>query len=191
LKALIKLDYETLEGLVEGDEGHPEQWAPIFMNHPTTWRMLLSSDNAIRGYWHFAPLFPDDYARAGEGKLLDSEITADRIPEFSQPGQYDVYFVQICLLPRFRQIAHKRLLLTSVVDVLEELAAADIYVRHVTANAYTAVGEAMCGSFGLTEHGPHVSHGKLFMGPIADVLRSPLARSRPELLAAYGNAGLT
>jgi hypothetical protein len=185
LDEFIRLDYETLDELVPAHEGHSKQWAPIFMNHPDTWRMLISGPETIAGYWHFAPLFPDDHELAKSGSLVDSEITADRVQLFELPGYYNVYFVQICLLPQFRSARNIRLLFHSVFSVLDSLALDGIFISQICANAYTDVGRALCKSFRLQYLREHKEHGSLYVGSVRDVLQCPIASSFPMLQKRY------
>lgn len=127
LEALIHLDYETTEHLTHAHEGDPSQWGPVFMNHPETWRLLVSGPRAIVGYWHMAPLFPKEYVMAKAGQLLDSQITVDTMQLFELPGQYDVYFVQVCMLPEFRRPRTVQLLFDTVFEVIELLSHSEVY----------------------------------------------------------------
>lgn len=189
LEEFIELDYATLDKLQISHEGSPDQWAPVFMEHPATWRMLISGPQEIRGYWHFAPLFPDDYQRAKDGSLLDSEITADRIQEFAVPGDYDIYFVQICLHPHYRDLPHRLQLFRSVLETLTYLARQNVFIREICANAYTPVGHSICKSFGLTQSHKHAEHGDIYLGSIQDVLSARFGNLEPELKVLYKQAG--
>jgi hypothetical protein len=190
LEEFIALDYATLEGLTPAHEGSPQQWAPVFMNHPETWRMLLSSPEEIRGYWHFAPLFPEDYRRAKTGRLLDSDITADRIRMFELPGEYEIYFVQLCMHQRFRHAAHVRQLFRSIFNVLEELGEQGIFVREICANAYTDIGRAICKSANLEPLCEHVEHGTIYGSPIRNVLSSQFSGLNRRLVQMYQDVQL-
>jgi len=188
LDAFIALDYATLEGLTGDNEGDSKQWAPIFMNQPETWRMLTTQPKVIKGYWHFAPLFPDDYARAKAGELLDSEITVDRVQTLLEPGQYDIYFVQLCLHPRFRAMKYRKQLVCSVLSVMEDLAKDEIFIREICANAYTPEGVGACRTFHMEPGKEHKSHGTIYSAPIAALLSSRLASD--ALRQLYKDAGL-
>ncbi len=181
----IRLDYETIDGLVDAHEGHSAQWAPTFMNHPDTWRMLFSEPERIAGYWHFAPLFPDDYEMAKQGILRDSEITADRVQLFEFPGWYDIYFVQICLLPRYRNRTNIQKLFDSVFHVIAGLATDKIFVREICANAYTEVGRSLCKSFRLQYLKEHRDHGWVYGGTMMDALNAPVTSRFKQLLEYY------
>ena len=189
LDAFIALDYATLPDLTADDEGNSKQWAPIFMEQPQTWRMLTTEPKVIKGYWHFAPLFPDDFARAKKGDLLDSEITADRVKTLAEPGQYDIYFVQLCLHPRFRRPSHHLALFRSVLSVLDELSRDGIFVREVCANAYTSPGAGVCKDFHMQPGPMHKNHGTIYSAPIATVLAG-IRGPWDSLRQAYRNAGL-
>ena len=190
LEEFIALDYATLDALLPSHEGSPEQWAPVFMNHPDTWRMLISGPGEIRGYWHFAPLFSDDYERAKAGQLLDSEITADRIRLFELPGRYELYFVQLCLHPRYRHPIHVRLLFRSILDLFKELTEQGVFVREICANAYTDMGRSICRSLELTRLGNHAEHGIIYAGAMSDILKSSFGTLTPTLAKLYGDADL-
>jgi len=190
LEALIELDYLTIDGLTSSHEGNPSQWAPVFMENPYTWRLLTVEPEKIVGYWHFAPLFPDEYAAAKQGKLLDSSITADRVKTFDLPGLYEVYFVQICMHPMFRCLRNTGLLFKTVFGVLDELARERILIREVCANGYTAPGRSRCKGFGLEYACEHSEHGSIYFAPIRKVLESSSAKNFPQLRERYAEAGL-
>lgn len=190
LEALIRLDYQTTDALTQAHEGDPAQWAPVFMNHPDTWRLLTIGPQAIVGYWHWAPLFPNEYALAKTGQLLDSQITVDTVQFFELPGTYDLYFVQTCMLPEHRRPHSVQLLFDTVFEVIESLAHQEIYVREISANAYTRVGEALCRSFNMQATCPHREHGSIYTAPIRDVLRHALAGRRVAVKRQYRSQGL-
>jgi hypothetical protein len=185
LDAFIDLDYQTLEDLVDSHEGHSGQWAPIFLNHPDTWRMLTVSPEIIAGYWHFVPLFPHDYNLAKDGVLLDSQITGDKIQFFEFPGWYDIYFVQVCLLPQYKKLKNVQFLFESIFDVLDSLSINGIYVREICANAYTDVGKALCKTFNFKFYKEHSEHGSIYVGSVYDVLQSSLAKKYDSLCVRY------
>jgi len=190
LDAFIELDYQTLEGLTAAHEGDSAQWAPVFMNHSDTWRMLINGPQKIVGYWHFAPLFPDDYELAKKGILLDSHITPDRVRLFELPGHYQVYFVQICLHPSFRRPRYVRLLFDSVFLVLDSLSNDGVFIDEVCANAYTSVGRSLCKSFQLKYLCQHSEHGAIYAAPMKNVLSSSFGGSFADLRERYRQRGL-
>ncbi len=170
LKHLIDLDYLFFQDLTDSHEGHAVQWAPVFMDHPETWRLVITPGNEIIGYWHFVPLFEDAYEQARSGELLDSLITTDKVMVFEFPGDYDIYFVSIGLLPQYRRTKAFKLLLHSLFDVLLALARDGIFIRRVCANAYTDSGIAMCKTFAMTNERRHRERGEVYEATMLDIL---------------------
>ncbi len=176
LDRLIDLDYQMFAGLTPEQEGHTAQWAPVFMDHPDTWRLLITPTNEIVGYWHFVPLFDEDFDLAVRGLLHDSEITPDRIRLFELPGRYPIYFVSFGLLPRYRRTKAYKLLLESLFDVVRGLAADGIVIDQVCANAFTPSGEAMCKTFGMSSVVQHSDKGKVFLSTMSEILAKDVCR---------------
>jgi hypothetical protein len=189
LDKLIALDYQVFDALTDEHEGHAGQWSSVFMDHPDTWRLLITPDNEIVGYWHFVPLFPDDFQSAVSGVLKDSQITADRVYLFELPGRYPIYFVSFGLLPRFRRTKAYKLLLDSFFDVLLDLAKDGIFIDQVCANAFSLSGESMCKTFGMTYARQHSDRGRIYIGKVTQLLELNHCVGYKELRALY--AGMT
>lgn len=190
LDEFIRLDYATTANLLPHTEGNSQQWAPVFINHPDTWRMLFTEPCSIVGYWHFAPLFPDDYEMAKKGQLLDSCITVDRIPFFEFPGQYEIYFVQVSLYPQFRKLKTLRLLFETIFQVMENLSANGVFLSEVCVNAYTDAGRALCKTFKMRYLCEHVMHGSIYTAPIKTIFANSLTKNFPTLKVRYKEEGL-
>jgi hypothetical protein len=188
LEELISIDYRTMEDLTLDHEGQAKQWAPVFMDHPETWRLLISGPREIVGYWHFVPLFESSYQRARAGQLLDSEITADTVRLFELSGCYDIYWVSICLLPQFRRPHALRMLFASMSDVIRALAEEGIFIREVCTNAYTRSGVSLCLSLGFQHLAEHEDRGRVFVGHADLLFDSQIGRDQ-DLLELYRNSG--
>jgi len=186
LEELIRIDYQTIENLNDEHEGHVNQWDPVFMDNPETWRILIESPQNIVGYWHFVPLFDDEFKLVKQGSLLDSAITSDKVKMFIQPGYYNIYFSAICILPNYRKYSTTYLLLNSILDVFAILAKQGIFIKEVSANAYTPSGISFCKSLGFKYLRDHVSHGKIFVAKNLSLLNSPLVqKNHTELINLY------
>jgi hypothetical protein len=74
LDKLIALDYELIEALTVEHEGTTAQWAPVFIERPDTWRLIIDSAETIVGYWHFVPLFTDDIEKAKKAKCVIARL---------------------------------------------------------------------------------------------------------------------
>lgn len=185
LEQLIRLDYQIFEDLQHADEGVPKQWAPVFMDHPDTWRLLTTEAREVVGYWHFVPLFSDEYEQAVRGCLVDGEITADKIRLFELPGWYDIYFVSIGLEPKYRRPKAVAKLFHSLLAVADELAKSGIYLREVCANAYTPSGVALCRSLGMTYRRDHRERGRIFTASFTALLDTIPLEGKESLIALY------
>jgi hypothetical protein len=188
LDVLLSVDYQTLEGLTADYVGSVEQWAPIVMNNPDTWRLLIDRPQSIVGNWHFVPLFTEDYERARNGLLRERDISADRVPYMDLPGWYDIHFLAIFLLPRFRQVHNLLLLRRSMLDHFTMLARQRVFIRRICANAYTPAGEALCRSFEFVPGVKHVDHGRMYERTVYPLPSSELFREYSELERRYAEA---
>lgn len=162
LDELIKLDYETMAGLTRDMEGSTDQWAEVFSESPDTWRLLVNGNESIVGYWHFVPLFPEDFQKAISGELKDSEITAERIVPLDQQGDYDIYVVSIALRRGYRNHEDRALLFGSLFEAIYSLAKDGIFLRNIVTNAFTPDGFRTCSRFGMKEMAHHLQHGSIF-----------------------------
>ena len=186
LDELIKLDYQTIDQLTQEHEGEIGQWAPVFMDHPDTWRLLTAGPEKIVGYWHFVPLFSTEFELAMSGRLTDSKITTDLVRVLELPGSYDIYFVSICALPLYRRTLRMRPLFRSFFDVIWDLALEGVRVRRVCTNAYTPSGEALCKDLGFRLEQKHSDKGTIYSLEFSDLLNHDLCNRHPELLELYG-----
>ncbi len=187
IEELIALDYRLFDDLSPELEGRVEQWLPVYLDHPDTWRLLVTPQRELVGYWHFVPLFDDDFASAMAGRLRDAELTANRVCLFELPGTYPLYFVCIALLPQFRRTKGYTLLIDSFFDVIREFAQGGIFFDRLCANAYTPSGEALCKTFGLVPVAPHVDRGWIHAGRMDRLLQLPYCSRYRDVQALYGS----
>jgi TIR domain len=185
VEQLTALDYALFEGLTPELEGDVKQWMPVYLDHPDTWRLLVTPERELVGYWHFLPLFDADFECAMAGQLRDAEITTDRVRMFEFPGTYPLYFECIALLPIYRKTKAYAALMRSFFDVILEHAQNGIFFDRLGANAYTPSGVALCKSFGFRPLVPHVDRGRMYTGQMSEFLRLPSCASYAELRALY------
>jgi hypothetical protein len=185
LEKLIELDYQTISGLDPDNEGHTEQWSPVFMDHPDSWRLLVDHHNDIVGYWHFVPLFENYYNQAKEGKLLDSEITSEKLCYLEMPGIYKIYFVSISIMPKYRNAMSFNLLINSFIDRLDDLAKKGIYFHEMIANAFTPQGISLCKTLEMNFICDHADYGKIYWLNLIPLPNIRLIQKYPDLLSNY------
>ena len=159
LDEIIKLDYELIPGMDARDEGTAEQWTDVFMKWPQTWRLLVSGASTIVGYWHFVTLKKEYFETAMQGRLLDSQITEDKVAPMEKPGDYDVYWVMTGVVSRLQHTTAYDVLYGSFLRVAEDLADRGIFIRSIC-----DAGAAVSERFGRRVVAKHVSKGDVYMG---------------------------
>ncbi len=161
LRRLIALDRRILGNVLsDAREGTVAQWAPVLMEHPETWVLLVAGSKRIVGYWHFAALRDEHFVRAKAGELMDSEIAIDMVAPLEVPGFYNLYFVLLGVSTEFPRGGAK--LIDAFFDQLESLAARGIFFREVCANAFTKDGKRICEGLGMAPIGPHNDFGTVY-----------------------------
>lgn len=179
----IELDNDTIEDLTDEHEGSLEQWVKLANKLPETYRYLFDNDEMI-GMWGFKPLFDDDFKRAKDGKLFDSELNLSMMPMLIT-GTYNIYFVNICLKDRYRGTKALKILLDSIAEALVILAERNIFINEICTLAYSLDGERLCKSIGLKYHKKHVDCGDIYCGSIKDLLEKPFCRNFHNLKRLY------
>jgi hypothetical protein len=166
---LISMDLEMIDDIDEDHEGSPSFWIPFLVNNPETWKIILDKNNEIVAYWHFIPLFEDNFNLALEGKLIDTDFKIDMVPVMIL-GVYDIYFVTIVLKDLHSRSTIFKLLLDSLAKSLEDLATNGVYIEKICTLAYTPDGESLSKSIGLKYTVDSEYHGKIYSGSIFDLL---------------------
>ena len=133
LDALISLDYEVIGEEKENpldprNEGTNVQWAPLFWQHPDTWRLIVDEQERILGYWQMHALTKAAYELARRGKLVEGTLKLSMLRFLERDGDahgntYNVYCSMIGLRETYRPRL-RRLLFQSMFATLDKLAAA-------------------------------------------------------------------
>lgn len=177
LRHLIALDYETTDNLNEGNEGTPNQWAPVFMNNPDCWKLLALRDAELVGYWSFFALNDNTFERMKNGEMNDSEITMDEVVEMDKPGTYNIYLVMVCIKEHYRKKGVP-ILYQSLIDQLNELTLSNRIISNICLNAFTDEGKTLAKNIGLKLLTTHKEFGQIYLGTYADMKTSKFARKR-------------
>jgi hypothetical protein len=187
-KKLMEIDYETVEGLTPDYVGSPEQWTPILVDHPDTWRLLVDRPGSIVGNWHFVSLYAEDFDKARNGQLTERDITADRVRYLDMLGWHDIFFLAVFLVPRFRGAHNLIMLRKTILDHFLYLARQGIFIRTVCANAYSISGKGFCRSFHLEGRGQNIVHGTMYERAVYPLPDDPLFHPYSELNDLYRKA---
>lgn len=183
----MELDYVTIDALTPEHEGDMPQWIAIVQEHGETWRLLVDNEKQIIGYWHFIPLFPEDYKLAESGQLFDGNIRLEQIPPLF-PGEYDIYFISICIKVQYQKNKAILVLLESIRDAVVCLATQGIFFRKVCTLAYTDNGKALCKHLKFQLH-KVLEHGDIYANDMLGLLKTPFLKSEQttQLIDLYTN----
>lgn len=169
VEELIKLDYENISNLSMEDEGTLDQWLPIFVNNPDTWRILVYSRKII-GYWHFVPLKNRTYEKIKHGKIHEIDINEMDVKKLRNGG-YKIYLRSMVLKKEFRDSEATNILFGSFFNVLEELSVKGIEINEMCAIAYTDDGKKLCKKFGMIYLGKMQSRGDIYYLKMEDMFK--------------------
>ena len=159
---LVKMDYDNLAGATEIDVGQVTTWSPIVENNHDGMCLVVNHANQIVAYWHFIPLDDDSYAKAKQGTLDDGLIRVSDMNILGPPGDYNLYFMIICIAPHYRGVRVLRMLLDAFADTLLMLARKGIYFPELCATAFTPEGEALCRTLHMQQIALHAARGTVY-----------------------------
>jgi hypothetical protein len=176
LEKLIDLDYSTVPVLNERNEGTHAQWLAVFDRSPETFGIVTEGD-AVAGYWHFVALAPKAYDVALSGRMLDGDLTADKVLPLDKKGDYDAYMVMWTTHPNHRSPALSQALRSSFAQALLGFAERGRIIHYVCGTAYTAAGGRLMQRIGMAVHGPHQDGGNVYRGKASVIVRKILERT--------------
>ena len=169
------LSYEAIEGLTEEHNGEIEKQIPIIKEQPENRRILLDENNKMIGMWSFKPFYDDVFQKTKNGELFDVEITPDMMPTLI-PGTYNIYFSNICLKPQYRKTIVFKILLFSIIELIETWADEGIFIHEICAQAYSDSGKNLCKSIGLNFVKNHIDHGEIYCGYVYNLVEEEFCR---------------
>lgn len=164
-------------------------WSAIFEALPESWR-VLTRGNRIVGIWHMIPLSIAAYTAFREGSLSEGQLQIDHVESMDFPGVFDVSLCSVVIDRSARNQASFALILTSLLETIEDLARRDVALRSVCVQAWTPHVAIMCRRLGFREvrsltH--RIGEISILEAEVIDILAHPaLAR----LQNRHGTSGL-
>ena len=136
---------------------------------------------------HVGLVFPnaDLEARFRERRLEEGELAPDLLRRAILPGDYFAYCPAV-YIARGHEAAG-RLLLSGVVNLLEDLVDREVFLRDIGATSVNALGRQLCEDLGLEFLGRHRRYDGfgIWILPGAGIAGSILARRSAKLRNAY------
>lgn len=142
--------------------GPIEKWCEIYNLSPDTGALLVHRDEGVVGYWYVVPVEERFYERILEGENINHEIRTDHVRRFIDPGEYSVYFVDLFILPKHRQIKAEQRLFDRFGRMLENYAVAGIFVRRIAATITSGAAKNLCERRGFKPGTLHKVHRRCF-----------------------------
>ncbi|HEY6564593.1 MAG TPA: hypothetical protein VIY86_08865 [Pirellulaceae bacterium] len=168
---IFALRQETIPTLPAQASASPSQFAPVYMDHPDTWRILVTSDHQLVGCWHFLSLRKESFDLGLAGKLNVCDVHSDILRAMEEPGWYDIYVLTYILGSAFRLSESSLGFARGMFDVLLDLAQRGIFIRGLAANFISAHGLGIARALGMEMKCPHEVQGSVYYKPLPEMLR--------------------
>lgn len=183
----IVLAIEEFGALPEELAANDRVFLPIYETYHDHWAVVMHGDRMV-AKWALPFLNAEDEALFRAGRLLEAELSLDRIRRPILPGTYFGYSPAVVVRPGHESAS--MLLLSSFVDFLEALADRDVLLHGIGSISVSAGGAQICQDLGMTWLGTHYldpSYG-LWELPGAAIAGSIFARRSPKLRLRYSEA---
>ena len=152
--ALLEVADESMAGLPQDFSAFEGPWSDFNIAYPNQWSAVLK-EGEIVAKWVLAFLNTEDEARFRSGQLIEAELSAERMRRLILPGSYFGYCPALVVKPGHEGAS--RLLLSSFVDFLEDLAARDILLHGIGAISVSDAGAQISRDLGMEHLCDHVS----------------------------------
>jgi hypothetical protein len=187
IKEVMGLDYADTKGLLKIDEGDRAHWIKILKKSPSSIKYLSDKRGGIVGYWHFVAPTAKMFDLAMKGKIVDGKIDSKRIHTLSKPGLYNIYFIEMLLVPELRDGRAIRLLYETFYDAVEAMARKGVLFNNWCMVAYTKDGHKVAKWCGMKYVTKHCTKGSVYAANFYEFLQKK-AGHRLRLLGLYDKA---
>ncbi len=152
---VLEMDAEIIPGIDQADLGTSEQWVPIFLESPWSWRLLTCGTEVV-GYWQYLCLKKAAFERIKAGHLRDGELTPEMI-EFPVPldssRDYRMYVIMIGIVPAHQNPVSEAMMLRDFTSELARLAKEGVFFSEVSVVAFSAKSAYLCRELGMRSLG--------------------------------------
>jgi len=150
-EALVPMP-NTLPG---NDMGDSEKWDALMREFPYCVFLLLDG-RRVCGYWMVLPVTTELYSAGIDGQNINRSISVLDTEEIDTPGIYQLYFVDLFILPEYR--GANTVMLRSFVAFLLGLSRNGIFVRRIFANISSSPAQKTCAKIGFRHVRDHREH---------------------------------
>lgn len=184
IRAMIAMAEAELGHLPDELAANEAVFLPIYDTFRSHWAAVMCGDRMV-AKWSLTFLLPEDETLFKSGRLIESELSVDRIRRPILPGTYYGYCPALVVCADHE--AAGRPLFSSFVRFLEALAERDVLLHGIGAITCSAAGVQICRELGMSHIGIH-STGPSFEVwdlPGAAIPESIFARRSPILRQRY------
>lgn len=151
-RASITLAIEEFDALPAELAANERVFLPIYDAFRDHWAVVMRDDRMV-AKWTLPLLNPEDEALFRAGRLIEADLSLDRIRRPILPGTYFGYSPAVVI--RRGHEAVGPLLLSSFVSFLETLARREIYLHGIGSISVSLGGAQICRDLGMTRLGTH------------------------------------
>jgi transcriptional regulator with XRE-family HTH domain len=182
----IALAIEEFGALPEELAANDRVFGPIYEAYRDHWAAVMRGDRMV-AKWTLPFLNAEDEALFRAGRLLEADLSIERIRRPILPGTYFGYSPAVVV--RRGHESASVLLLSSFVNFLETLADRDVLLHGIGSISVSPGGAQICQDLGMTRLGTHFldpSYG-IWELPGAAIAGSIFARRSPKLRRRYSD----
>ena len=188
LGEMLRLDRLCIHHIPDQLVGTVAQWSRIYADFPETWRAMVTSDNEIVAYWHFASVGESIFHRLSKGELLDANLDRGALVNFMAPAHHFMYLTSFSVHPAYRSPRMFWLLLSAWMAAIKDLAVRGVFFRSLVVHAVTDDARELCLHTKMNCQGPHpIGIGSIYTLNFMPPPDMRWLRHFPELVRLYAN----
>ena len=144
------------------DKSGFEETLELILSMPMNWKVLLTEDGKLVGYWFLVALDPDFFAEVMTGQVDEANISLRNTEFIDLPGHYKGYLLLSGTVPRARTPKVVQMLYNSLALHLSDLAENDIYFDEFGSMVGTPMGMSGMRSLGMEHVNDYCKGGKMY-----------------------------
>lgn len=161
-----------------------KQW---YYHNPMT--LIGARDRAtgkLIGFFNALPVCEELFSKIESGEYVDTHIPIDEIRLYDLPDLYKLYLCSFCVDPEYKNTDAFRLIIDGFIDLLMHLAAKEIYITEIIADAITKKGEELCRFAGMKEVAKTQHSSKIFKAVLLPPSLRIMYKNAQKLFDYYG-----
>lgn len=184
-RQLVANDRKLYPHIDDDNEGDVSQWETYLSKYPQTFRYMVNSRNEIVGNWSMVAISSEDYRRAKNGELLESQINIGNTAYFMFGGVFYGYLLNLSVNEDEMSPENIRRLFDSFLEQLEDFAEKDIYFKNWCVNVFLEDHEKRYETLGFTYVSDNIKTGKIYTLDLWPYPKNSIFKKRKRLKKLY------